>query len=283
MRSEDGEDPGSEGRITDEDEIRHYDHVSASRAKRLDLEQKVARTRSAGSRWGEPMLGWIDSVHDAASQVDVYRHLAPVIRQGTVVQIGGTGQAALKALVGGAPSAVLVTPSPGEAALADEVAAIFGLSERFEALVGFAEDLPVESRRAASVISEGCLHHTNVPAALREAARVLGPGGRFGSWDPWKARLYELGIRVFGKRDPDVDCRPMDRPRVQPLAESFPSHSEVVLHGALTRYPGIVWSRFVRPISVTTSLKITKIDDRLSGRVRVLARNGSSCALLGIK
>lgn len=149
--------------------------------------------------------------------------------------------------------------------------------------MGFAEDLPLESESVDAVIVEGCLHHTRTSDALRESARILVTGGRFGAWEPWKAALYTLGIRVFGKRDPDVNCRPLEPARVTELADIFPNWSEVRLHGALSRYPGILWERYVKSPKLETSYRLTRLDDRLSKRLPALARNGSSCAVLAIK
>ncbi len=51
---------------------------------------------------------------DSVAQQDVVEHLLPLPPKANVLQVGGTGLAALKALVAGAASATLVTPSQGE-------------------------------------------------------------------------------------------------------------------------------------------------------------------------
>lgn len=269
--------------ITSAEEIEHYDSASDSAKNRRDLELKLEKVSRLGTAWAVPLVPWLDSVHDGAAQADVYAHLSPKVAGGRVVQIGGSGQAALKALVGGAAEAILVTPSQGEANLATQVAGDWGIGDRFSTVVAFAESIPLEDGSVTAVISEACMHHTNVSAALRESARILEVGGRFGAWDPWKARLYNLGIAVFGKRDPDVNCRPMEPARVTALEEAFPAYSEIRLHGALTRYPGIVCAKLGRAPSVTASVRLTRIDDAVSRRVPALARNGSSCSILGTK
>jgi SAM-dependent methyltransferase len=271
------------GVITDAEEIAHYSDVATLPDKCRGLRSAVERVRELQTSWAVPLVSWLDSVPDCAAQADVYIHLSASIVGGRVLQIGGTGQAALKALAGGASEAVLVTPSPGEADLAREVASEFGFSNRFATAVGFAESLPVESGSVSAIISEGCMHHTNTEEAFRECTRVLVQGGRFGAWDPWKARLYTLGISIFGKRDPDVNCRPMDQVRLAELPTIFPTWSEVRLHGAMTRYPGIVWARFVTTPKVSTSYRMTLFDDRISRHFPALERNGSSCAILAVK
>ncbi len=272
-----------QGAITDAEEIAHYDGVAALPLRHHELLSRVERVRDLQTSWAVPVISWLDTVPDCAAQADVYIHLSASIAGGRLVQIGGTGQAALKALAGGASGAVLVTPSRGEADLARQVAGELGFEDRFSAVIGFAESLPVDTQSVAAVISEGCLHHTRTAEALRESSRVLVPGGRFGSWDPWKARLYTLGISIFGKRDPEVNCRPLDSERLSELSTIFPGWSEVRLHGAISRYPGIVWTRYVKAPRVSTSYRITLLDDWISGRFPALARNGSSCAVLATK
>lgn len=269
--------------ITDSEEIAHYDAVAANPKRVQSVRAAVERVRELQTSWAVPLLPWLDSIPDCAAQADVYVHLSSSIVNGRVLQLGGTGQAALKALVGGASSAVLVTPSAGEARLARQVAEETGLADRFSTAVGYAESMPIEAETVNAVISEGCLHHTNTAEAFRECSRVLVSGGRFGAWEPWKARLYTLGISVFGKRDPDVNCRPIDPARVAEFPAAFPKHAEVRLHGAISRYPGIVWSRYVKTIGVPTSYRMTMADDRISRRIPALARNGSSCAVLAVK
>lgn len=269
--------------ITAADEIAHYDEVAGSEKKFTGICSAVTRVQSLQASWAVPLTSWLDSVHDCAAQADVYVHLSASVINGRVLQLGGTGQAALKALVGGAAKAYLLTPSAGEARLAEQVADTVGLSDRFTAVVGFAESLPFTDGAMTAIISEGCLHHTNTPAALRECSRVLQAGGRFGAWEPWKARLYEIGISIFGKRDPSVNCRPMDAMRIAQLPTIFPKWSEVRLHGAISRYPGIVWSRYVRPLTVSNSYRITVVDDHISKRFPAAARNGSSCAVLAVR
>lgn len=271
------------GAITEAEELAHYDAVAGSAERYAHLRSCVERVHDLHTSWAVPLTSWLDTAADGAAQADTYVHLSRAIVGGRLLSLGGTGQAALKALVGGASESVLVTPSQGEADLAQRVAADLGLSDRFSTVVGYAESLPLETASFTAVISEGCLHHTNTEQAFKECARVLVSGGRFGAWEPWKARLYTLGISLFGKRDPAVNCRPMDPARLTGLQTAFPTASEVRLHGAITRYPAIVWERLAGPPKVSTSYRLTLLDDRISRRVPPLARNGSSCAILAVK
>ena len=270
--------------ITGAEEIAHYDDSATSAKRHQGLKSAVERVRELHTLWAEPdVVPWLDSIPDCAAQADVYVHLKQSIIGGRVLQLGGKGQAVLKALVGGASSGILVTPSQGEADLAVRVARELDIADRFEAKVGFAETLCIDDESVNAIVSEGCMHHTNTVDALKECARVLVPGGRFGSWDPWKARLYTVGVAVFGKRDPDVSCKPLDPARLQELSALFPSGAEVNLHGAMTRYTGLVWSKYVRPLKLSTSYRLTKLDDRVSRHVPAFRRNGSSCAVLAVK
>jgi SAM-dependent methyltransferase len=276
--------------ITDAEEIAHYNEVAASHDKYVDLRSKVQHVLDLQTSWAVPLTSWLDTTTDGAAQADVYIHLSRSIVGGRVLQLGGTGQAALKMLAGGAAHAVLLTPSEVEARLAERVADELGLADRFTTAIGFAESIPLDDESVTAVISEGCLHHTDTTEAFRECFRVLVTGGRFGAFDPWKARLYTLGTqlvgrrnqRVFGKRDKSVNCRPIDRDRLVDLAAVFPV-SEVRLHGAITRYPSIVWGRYGNPLSVAAAYRMTRVDDRISSQIPALARNGSSCAVLATK
>lgn len=282
-RSQMGELQPDTGIITEAAELAHYNEVAGRGDRYSHLKSCVERVRDLGTSWAVPVTSWLDTAPDCAAQADTYVHLSRSIVGGRVLSLGGTGQAALKALVGGASESALVTPSPGEAELAQRVAADLGLSSRFSTFIGYAESLPLDTASFTAVISEGCLHHTNTEQAFKECSRVLVAGGRFAAWEPWKARLYSLGISIFGKRDPAINCRPMEAARLTGLQAAFPTAAEVRLHGAVTRYPAIVWGRLVRPPKVSTSYRVTLLDDSISRRIPALARNGSSCAILAVK
>ena len=284
-----GRGPGSWSRddrsprpITSADEIEHYDRNSSTDESYKRLLVRLEEVRSAGEAWGEPPGVWLDTHYDSVAQEDVNRHLAPRIRDSIVLQIGGVGTAVLKALIGGASYGHLVTPSSGEISITQKAATHHGLSKRFSGQAGFAENLPLEDESVDAVISEGSLHHTDVGQALSEIARVLKPAGRFAAFDPWHARLYDIGIAVFGKRDPGVECRPLNVERLSDLRRIFPD-SSVIQHGPATRYPLVALGKLGVEVPRPWVHRIIRADDRITSRIGPLARNGSSVAVLATK
>lgn len=275
----------------DPDEIKFYGNVAAqesdSLARESDLPIVSYLTRASLSSDDEirsfprPVAQWIDATYDSVAQLEAYEHLAPL--DGTlVVQLGGRGAHALKLLLAGASRGVLVTPVLAEAKFASELAELFGLSTRFEAIVGTAEDLPLRSMVIDRIVSGGCVHHMNTETAFAEAARVLKAGGAFAAWDPWEAPLYRVGIAVFGKREPGVTCEPLNSARVASLVESF-DWSRVSQHGALTRYAMLALGKMrIRP-SLWACHQVAVMDDRVTSMVLGTRRFGSSVALLAKK
>lgn len=263
-------------------EIQHYNDSSRTEARKAELLHRLLAISRDGSGWaGSPDL-WLDTPYDSVSQAEVFGHVAPVLEDGVFLQVGGTGLAALKALLGGARRSILVTPVAGELDLTTFAATELGIDDRFQGFVGPGEALPIEPGSVDVVVSEGCLHHMDVSLALAEFRRVLRPGGRFGCFDPWRARLYDIGVRVVGKRDPDVDCRPLTQQRMSDLATSFPD-SEIRLHGAMTRYPLVALGKVGLRVSRKNVHRIVLFDDRISAHVAWLRRNGSTAAVLGIR
>ena len=71
-------------------------------------------------------------------------------------------------------------------------------------LVGRIESLPFPDARFDVVVATGVLEYAQLPAALRELARVLRPGGRavvsypnpVAAYGIWKTRLYYPAVRV---------------------------------------------------------------------------------------
>ncbi len=45
--------------------------------------------------------------------------------------------------------------------------------------------------------------------AAAECGRVLSPGGKLAAVEPWRASLYAIGTKLFGKRE-HAACQPMD-------------------------------------------------------------------------
>ena len=212
----------------------------------------------------------------ARSERDALEYLAPLAGK-RVLQIGGQGHHAVQFMLAGAAEAWLVTPVEAEARFACELARLAGV--RVDCKIGVAEDLPFESGIFDAVYSGGCAHHFQTGKAFPEIARVLVPGGRFAAEEPWRAPFYGLGIRVFGKREKEVHCRPLDAQRLAPLRDSF-SRFAVVQHGVFTRYPMIALHKVGIRTPYRVAWKLTKLDDAVASAFR-LRRYGSSVAVLG--
>jgi SAM-dependent methyltransferase len=225
-----------------------------------------------------PPLRWLAAGMDLGSEWDCYTHLAPVQNK-IVLQLGGSGGIAMILLLAGAAEAILLTPMLGEARLALKVAQVLGLSDRFRCVVGIAEEIPLPATSLDIAFSGGCVHHMATELAFPEIARVLRPGGRFAAIEPWRAPLYSLGTRIFGKREPNPFCRPLTRDRVAPLFDAFPN-AKYVQHGALTRYPMLAMQKLGARFSHETAWTVGRIDDRVCSCIPGLRRFGSGVALL---
>jgi hypothetical protein len=269
-------------RMQEKAEIPFYNDAAGDPEREQSIVEHLSMVATLGGVWATPVSAWIDNPYDSVAQTDVYLHVKPMIQDGVVLQLGGSGKEAIKALLGGASQAYLVSPVPGEVRLATQLADHFGLASQFRALSGIGEDVPLPDGHLTAIISGGSLHHTNASVALVEARRLLTAGGRFGAWDPWHARLYNLGIALFGKREPGIECRPLNLHRVNQLSVIFPE-SEIRLHGALTRYPALALSKFGITPPLSRIHRMTLVDDRISRRVGMLRRNGSSVAVLAVK
>lgn len=269
-------------------EMEHYNQVSGGLAQditRSEAYTHVVRVQHAPpaerASFPAPPQVWLDAVYDSASQWDAYRHIAPLNGR-RVMQLGGQGIHAVKFLVGGADEAWLVTPMLAEARFAVSLAAAFGVGDRLRCVVSIAEELPLQDATFDVVYSGGCVHHMVTSLALPEAARVLKEGGRFAAIEPWRAPFYSFGTRVFGKREANVFCRPLDRERVAPLKTAF-GWSSTVQHGTFARYFLIALKKLGVKLSLMTVWRLIRMDDSLSSLIPGLRRLGSSIALLGTK
>jgi SAM-dependent methyltransferase len=227
----------------------------------------------------EPRDVWIDATYDGAAQYDSYAYIAPIAGK-RLLQLGGSGLHAIKAIQAGAREAWLVTPVRDEARLALAVARRLGLHDRLTCVVALGEELPFATGSFDAILSGGCLHHMQTERAIPECARILSADGRFAAWDPWRSPLYGIGTRVFGKREVEVNCKPITADRARPLQEAFDT-ATVVHHGALTRYFLIALGKLRIQLNEPTVSFITKIDDVISAWLPGLRRTGSSVALLG--
>ncbi len=244
--------------------------ATASLVARLALTKEKDR-----GEFPHPRDLWMCATYDCLAERDALEYLAP-LRGKRVLQIGGQGHHAVQFMLGGAGEAWLATPVEAEARYARELARLAGVEIGCKA--GVAEELPFESGYFDAIYSGGCAHHFQTSKAFPEIARVLVPGGRFAAEEPWRAPLYGWGIRVFGKREVEVHCRPLDARRLAPLGESF-SRFTVVQHGAFTRYAMIALHKIGIRTPYRLAWKLTEIDDALAS-LAGLRGYGSSVAVM---
>lgn len=224
---------------------------------------------------------WLDATYDCVAQWGAYCHIAPLLN-GRVLQLGGKGIHAVKFLLAGAKEAWLLTPMFGEALCAQKLAEWAGVHDRLHCCIGVAEEIPFASNTFDGIYSGACMHHVALDLAMPECFRILKHGGRFASVDPWCAPFYRIGIRIFGKREEGVHCRPLDKERVQAFWRSFPD-GRIVHHGAFTRYPLLALSKLGFRHQISSVWNLTKIDDRLCSLFPKLRSLGSSVSLVGTK
>ena len=130
---------------------------------------------------------------------------------------GGTGDIAFGALAGGAGRVILTDVNPAMLDVGRSRALDRGITRGIEFLVVDAEAIPLPDRSVEKVsIAFGLRNCTDKDAVLREARRVLRPGGRFHClefsrvevaplapiYDAWSFKvLPEIGARVARDRD----------------------------------------------------------------------------------
>jgi uncharacterized protein YbaR (Trm112 family) len=268
-------------------EMEHYNRVASADAANIlasdsytAIENAVNRSERDIDSFPDPWGVWLDATYDLRSQYTAYRRIAPVWGK-SVLQLGGKGIHAVKLLLAGAATARLLTPMIGEIHCAMMLARAAGVADRLECVVGVAEEMPFGANTHDRIYSGGCLHHMVAESTFREISRVLTQGGKFAAIDPWRAPGYSVGIRIFGKREPNVFCRPLSRERVSTLGASF-SDSGVVQHGALSRYPLIALGKIGLRTPERWMWRISGIDDRVSS-ILGLRKFGSSACVFGHK
>ena len=270
------------------EEMDYYNQVSIEEAKQIDnsdaysIVEKISKAKKCDiAAFPEPIEVWIDAIYDCAAQWDAYKHIAP-IKGKRMLQVGGKGIHAVKFLIGGAEEAWVITPMLGEAYFSIALAKAFNVADRLYCAVSVAEELPFLSNLFDAAYSGGCLHHLVTEVALPEISRVLIKGGRFSAADPWRTPLYAIGTRLFGKREADVHCRPLTKQRIKPFYRAF-EDSQIIQHGALTRYPLLALMKFGLRSSVSLIWQINKIDDAVCSYIPGMRAMGSSVACLGVK
>jgi ubiquinone/menaquinone biosynthesis C-methylase UbiE/uncharacterized protein YbaR (Trm112 family) len=270
------------------EEMVHYNEVARREALTITKSQPFQSTEpvmrlSEEERrtFPEPKEVWVDDWHNSISQYEAFAFLRPIAGQ-RVLQLGGKGIHAVKFLLAGAREAWVVTPMLGEALCSVALAREAGVEQRLRTVVAVAEELPLADNLFDIVYSGGCVHHMTTELALPEAARVLKPGGRFAAVDPWRAPLYAIGTKVFGKQDPNVFCRPLTEARVTPLFSSFAS-ARTIQHGSLTRYPAIALGKLGIRMPGSMWWWMTKCDDAVCSLIPGMRRLGSCVTLCAIK
>jgi demethylmenaquinone methyltransferase/2-methoxy-6-polyprenyl-1,4-benzoquinol methylase len=130
---------------------------------------------------------------------------------------GGTGDIAFGALAGGAKRVILTDINPAMLEVGRSRALDRGILKGLDFLVVDAEHIPLPDRSVEKVsIAFGLRNCTNKDAVLREARRVLRPGGRFHClefsrmqiaplrpvYDAWNFKvLPEIGARIAKDRE----------------------------------------------------------------------------------
>ena len=165
------------------------------------FEQGAAGYARARPGYPDEAVGWL--LDGAAPAKDTLRVLDLAAGTGLLTE----------RLVGRRLDVVAVDPSP--AMLAELTARLPGV----EALVGSAEDVPLPDGAVDAVVVGTAWHWFDEPAASREIARVLRPGGRLGvvrndrdASVGWVARFGELLHRGDGlqRAEESFDPRPGD-------------------------------------------------------------------------
>ncbi|MGA9812631.1 MAG: methyltransferase domain-containing protein [Terriglobales bacterium] len=274
------------------DEAVFYDAVAASEVEQLRALSSIAEVGTISSsvsfatlanifaardrgRFPDPKRLWLASAFECAAEYEAFKFLAPIEGK-TVLQLGGKGTEAVRMMLAGAKSANLVSPVKSELECGHELGRLCGVA--IESRVGLAERIPYADESFDVVYSSGSAHHFKTNEAFPEIRRVLKSKGRFAAIEPWRAPFYKLGIRVFGKREKDVHCRPLDRQRVSTFQRVF-RVAEVRQSGTLLRYPMIAAGQMGLPISVGVAWRLMRADDFICTVLR-LRSLGSCVAIL---
>ena len=207
--------------------------------------------------------------------------MAPAVQTGGIVgQVGGHASQVIKLLVAGAGRGWLVTPMLEEAVASVHMAELAGVADRFRAVVAVAEGAPFAGPTFDAILSGGSLHHIQVRPFGRELNRILRPAGVYGAWDPWRSPLYRIGIAVFGKRDPQVHCQPLESGRFRDLEAVFDGTVDLRLYSPVMRYLLLALWKLKMPISISRALRIFEVEERIARRTGPAKRLASSSAVL---
>jgi SAM-dependent methyltransferase len=248
------------------EEMAHYNQEASQEV--MDIEQtqnyqnilKILRFLEQNQAdFPFPKEIWLDATYTCVNQWEAYAHLGDLAGK-RLLQVGGKGTHAVKFLLAGAQEVWLITPMIGEIRFGRALARKAGVADRFRAVAAFAEEIPFEDNTFDAMYSGGCVHHMDTLLALPECARVLKPQGRFAAADPWSTSLYEIGIKLFGKREKNVHCRPLTPERITPLYNNFNSVN-LKHHGGIFYYFIMALQRLGFESKLSMVWKITKFED----------------------
>ena len=222
----------------------------------------------------DPKGLWLAATFECIAEYEAMKFVAPV-RDKTVLQLGGKGSEAVKFMLAGARAAHLVSPVESEVRCAKELARLCRVE--IDCKLGLAEEIPFADESFDVVYTAGCAHHFRTDQAFPEIRRVLRHGGRFAAIEPWRAPFYSIGIRVFGKREEEVNCRPLTHERLGNLSDYFSFH-EVLQHGSISRYPMIALGKLGLMMPLSLAWWIMKVDDAFCSLFHL--RSYGSCAAI---
>jgi SAM-dependent methyltransferase len=222
----------------------------------------------------EPRHLWLSSTFECAAEYEAFKFIAPIAGK-TVLQVGGKGTEAVRMILAGAKSAHLVSPVQAELDCAHELARLCGVT--IESKLGLAENLPYANETFDVIYAAGSAHHFETKEAFPEIYRALRNGGRFAAIDPWLGPFYKLGIRIFGKREKGVNCRPLDKERLSTFGDVF-RETKVQQFGTFTRYPMIAVCQMGWLLPLAAVWWFMKVDDSISTFLRL--RQWGSCAAI---
>lgn len=207
---------------------------------------------------------WLDARHELLQQLAGYEFLAPVVPEGRLLQIGGTGLHAVKFLLGGARTAWHVSPVQEELQLGQRLARAAGVESRYFGVKGLGEDMPFLDGAFDGAWAGGVVHHTHVSDLATEVSRVLRPRGKFAATEPVATFRHSVGTRLFGKREAGVDCVPLTRSELARFSASFGGVTRLDYGGHFFRYLGLLAEKFGYRLSLSGALRLANWDAGLA-------------------
>ena len=221
----------------------------------------------------------------ADAQWESYQHLAE-LTDTVLLQLGGSGSHAIKALLAGAAIAGLVSPSIGEIRLGQAMATEMGVDDRFFGIVGIGENIPLSASTVNRIYGGGCLHHTEISLSLPELSRITSPGGRLSFVDPRTNPIYAFWSRVSGQSrfcgaEEETHDHPIDEQELRLLANKFFDRHIIYTSGGPLRYALILIKRStgLSP-QVETAAKLFRYERTLLNTVGLRNLFGEMATLL---